>query len=87
MAEDKVDNKVEIEKKDEQIEKRWKMAGEIREVSSNLPLSVFYKALEINKDVVDQAVNWIFEKAEGYMRDHPEVIKLEPPLKESMKDQ
>jgi len=64
----------------EQEKQRWIMALSAQEFVPAYPLALCVKALEINKDVLDTAVNWLIEQGETYLFDHSELFDMQNPL-------
>jgi len=79
--EEKVQKKIttEVEKQ------RWLMALSLLDLVPGYPIGLCVKALEINKDVLDNSVNWLLEQGESYIFDHPEVFSLQNPLEQDEK--
>jgi len=67
------------EKKETTESKRWEMAISLKEgVCGGFPVGLSFRALELNGDKSDDAVNWLFEKGEAYLFDHPELFTIVP---------
>uniref|UniRef100_A0A6B2L0B4 UBC core domain-containing protein n=1 Tax=Arcella intermedia TaxID=1963864 RepID=A0A6B2L0B4_9EUKA len=78
------DEEEKIQKKvNSELEKqRWLMALSVLDLVPGYPIGLCVKALEINKDVLDNSVNWLLEQGESYIFDHPEVFSLVNPLED-----
>ncbi len=69
----------EEKKVDEKEVKRWESALSLQDVVPGFPLALYVKALSLNQDKADLAVNWLLEKGENYLLDHAELFKAEAP--------
>eukprot|EP01120_Amphizonella_sp_Union-15-10_P006964 TRINITY_DN2302_c0_g1_i1.p1 TRINITY_DN2302_c0_g1~~TRINITY_DN2302_c0_g1_i1.p1 ORF type:complete len:364 (+),score=68.65 TRINITY_DN2302_c0_g1_i1:1-1092(+) len=63
----------------EKILKRWENAMGILDFVPSFPLALCVKGLELNQDKIEDAVNWLLEKGEGYLFDHPELFNVKRP--------
>eukprot|EP01098_Paradermamoeba_levis_P011129 TRINITY_DN4731_c0_g4_i3.p1 TRINITY_DN4731_c0_g4~~TRINITY_DN4731_c0_g4_i3.p1 ORF type:complete len:395 (-),score=154.58 TRINITY_DN4731_c0_g4_i3:38-1075(-) len=77
-AEDEKAKQEKLEKEKKELE-RWSVAASILDLVPGFPLALIVKALETNGDKPDEAVNWIFEKGESFLLQHPELFAMEPP--------
>jgi len=89
VPEDEEEKREKQEKQEKEME-RWIAAVSLRDFVPNYPLALCVKALEASKDSPDQAVNWLLEKGESHLFDHPELWDVQSPFDDpttSKKDQ
>lgn len=57
----------------EKEKKRMEIADQVKDFVPGMPMALVMRALELNNDSADAALNWLFEKGETYLNQHPEL--------------
>jgi ubiquitin-protein ligase len=58
---------------------RWIGTDELMEAFPAHPIGLFYKALQINEDQLQESLEWLFFHGDKYLAENPDVANLKPP--------
>jgi len=66
---------------DEDLIRRWESISELEAFLPGMAPALYVKALELNDDQYNESINWLLDKGETYLLDHPELFEMKKPEK------